>query len=320
MMNDDIVLKKYIQKFENLHVDKNRNLYTTGKAPHKPILLLSLIILYQNKKVNLADIKTDIYLREIWTELWKLLEYDRIGPIYLPLYHLKSDGFWNIEFKDNITPHQPKSIIQFNEMIKSISLKDDLVELIKNEHTRIQLLNALLNSGYFSEIEIQNLKNEIKMLDNSFKYEEKINSLIRKEFVTENKTILDIRLDRGPAFRRAILIAYDETCSVCGMKVITSSGISIIDAAHILPFSRFQNDDIRNGLALCKTHHWLFDNGLISIDPYYKTIVSTSIENEYPEKVVTNYRGQNILLPDEPAKYPSHIALDWYRKNIFQKR
>jgi putative restriction endonuclease len=312
-------LEKYTTKFTKLRVDKNPTRYTLGKAPHKPILLLSLIILDKNNKIDLSNIETNIYLRETWSGLWELLEYNRVGPIHLPLYHMRSDGFWNIEFREEVTPHQPKSLNQFNNMVKSFSLEPDLIEFIKREDSRTQLINSLLNGGYFSDGEIQNLREWIQILDDSFKYEEKITSLIRKEFTMDYETSTELQPLRSSAFRRVVLTAYDETCSVCGMKIVTSSGISVIDAAHILPFSHFQNDDIRNGVALCKTHHWLFDKGLMSVAPHYRVIVSKTIEKEIPDKIVTNYSRNELILPNEPIKYPSQIAFDWHRENVLQK-
>ena len=312
-------IEKYISKFQKLRVDRNKNRYTLGKAPHKPILLLSLIILDKNNKIDLSNIKTNIYLRETWSELWELLEYNRVGPIHLPLYHMKSDGFWDIEFREDVAPHQPKSLNQLNDMVRSISLKSNLIELIEQEDSRAQLINSLLNGGYFSEIEIRNLQERIQVLDDSFEYEEKINSLIKKEFVMDAMITEELLPSRSPAFRRSVLTAYDETCSVCGMKIITSSGVSVIDAAHILPFSKFKNDDIRNGLALCKIHHWLFDKGLMSVDLHYRVIVSKSIERESPENIISRLHKSEIIMPEESVKYPSPVALDWHRENIFNQ-
>jgi putative restriction endonuclease len=316
-MHDNLNL--YTTRFQRLKTDRNKNRYSAGKAPHKPILLLSLIILDKNNKIDLSNIETNIYLRETWSELWGLLEYNKVGPIHLPLYHMKSDGFWNIEFGEGVTPHQPKSLNQFNDMVKSFSLIPDLIELIKREDSRTQLINSLLNGGYFSDEEIQNLREHIQILDDSFKYEEKINSLIRKEFTMDYGISAELQPTRSAAFRRVVLTAYEEACSVCGMKIVTSSGVSVIDAAHILPFSHFQNDDIRNGMALCKTHHWLFDKGLMSVDPHYRVIVSKTIEKEIPDKIITNYSKNEIVLPGEAVKYPSQIALDWHRENVLQK-
>jgi len=58
-------------------------------------------------------------------------------------------------------------------------------------------------------------------------------------------------------------------------------------AAHILPFARFGNDDMRNGMALCKMHHWLFDKGLISVDQHYLALVSKEIEAKGESRAIS---------------------------------
>lgn len=88
-----------------------------------------------------------------------------------------------------------------------------------------------------------------------------------------------MKAKRDPAFRRMVLSTYDETCAVCEMKVVTNSGVSVMNAAHILPFNRFGNDDCRNGLTLCKLHHWMFDHGLLSVDDRYRIRPPKGIED-----------------------------------------
>ncbi|HSM57087.1 MAG TPA: HNH endonuclease, partial [Candidatus Sulfomarinibacteraceae bacterium] len=64
---------------------------------------------------------------------------------------------------------------------------------------------------------------------------------------------------RDQGFRRAITRAYDHRCALCGVRILTADGHTAIDAAHIVPWSESQNDDPRNGLALCRLCHWTFD-------------------------------------------------------------
>ena len=149
----------------------------------------------------------------------------------------------------------------------------DLMELIEQDDSRNRLINALLAGGYFSDTEIDNLKQKISEMIRSFEYEEQLHEQIEEGF-SMNRAEPDplLQPSRDPAFRRLVLRSYASTCAVCGAKLVTSSGISVIDAAHILPFSQFHNDDVRNGLALCKIHHWLFDKGLISVDEHYRVL------------------------------------------------
>ena len=304
--------------FTNLNVDKNKNYYTCGLAPHKPILLLSLLLLSENDRVDLENITIDLYLRETWSELWSCLDYPHPGPIYLPFYHMKSDGFWHIEYNEKADHGQPRSVKQINKRIKRVYLDPSVISFFKDEQIRKELINTLLNAGYFSAQEIANLTQKIKDIDDSFVYQEKLQRLVDNEF-RERPTIDHYGLppSRDPAFRRLVLGAYDETCAICQMKLENSLGISIIDAAHILPFSQFHNDDVRNGLSLCKLHHWLFDHGLITVDTDYTIQVSKKIDYEYPKKLVSTFHNKQILFPKQEKNLPSTIALSWHKNNVF---
>ena len=50
-----------------------------------------------------------------------------------------------------------------------------------------------------------------------------------------------------------------------------------MDAAHIVPWCRSRNDDIRNGMALCKLCHWAFDEGMMGVCENYNVITSRQI-------------------------------------------
>ncbi|MCC7361008.1 MAG: HNH endonuclease [Anaerolineales bacterium] len=75
---------------------------------------------------------------------------------------------------------------------------------------------------------------------------------------------------RGPAsirFRKAVMAAYEHTCVACGSRfpktrITNQSGI---DAAHILPWSEYDLDKVSNGLALCRLHHWAFDQRILQV-------------------------------------------------------
>ncbi len=305
--------------FTDLHVDKNKNYYTCGLAPHKPILLLSILLLSENNRVDLENITIDLYLRETWSELWSCLEYLHPGPIYLPFYHMESEGFWHIEYNEQVSRGQPKSVKQINERIKRAYIDRSAIPFFEQDQTRKELINILLNAGYFSAEEIKNLTKKIKEIDDSFEYQEQLQKLVNNEF--REIPLIEypgLTFSRNPAFRRIVLDAYEETCAICHMKLENSLGISVIDAAHILPFSQFHNDDVRNGLSLCKLHHWLFDHGLITVNSEYTIRVSKKIDYEFPKKLVSSFHNQEIQLPENKHNHPSPIALKWHKNNVFE--
>ena len=70
---------------------------------------------------------------------------------------------------------------------------------------------------------------------------------------------------RSARFAVQVVSRYKFTCALTGLCCLTTDGAAIVDAAHIEPFAESQNDDIENGLALCKNAHCMFDEGLWSV-------------------------------------------------------
>ena len=58
-------------------------------------------------------------------------------------------------------------------------------------------------------------------------------------------------IGRDARFRIEVMAAYDYVCALTGHRLLTIDAGSIVDAAHIHPFADC-NNDLRNGLALCK--------------------------------------------------------------------
>lgn len=100
---------------------------------------------------------------------------------------------------------------------------------------------------------------------------------------------------RGPEaakFRREVQRAYNYTCIVCGLRWPSTkcSPKPGVDAAHLLPWTEYELDDVRNGVCLCKQHHWAFDERLITFtysDGTYFVELNAekcdAIRNEHPD-------------------------------------
>lgn len=79
----------------------------------------------------------------------------------------------------------------------------------------------------------------------------------------------DYRLSksRGPsarAFSKAVREAYGHRCMFCGVVLGGFGGLpSGVDAAHILAWTNYDLDVVKNGIALCRLHHWAFDAALL---------------------------------------------------------
>jgi len=135
---------------------------------------------------------------------------------------------------------------------------------------------------------------------------------------------------RNRAFRQIIIEIYDIKCAVCGLKIYTPNSTQWeVEAAHIVPHSSNGKDDVFNGLALCRLHHWAFDVGWFTLDDNYKIIPSRQIENISAEFGKMGHfdfmrqllkQKQIISLPNQKRVYPHHNAIKWHRENIFYER
>jgi len=106
------------------------------------------------------------------------------------------------------------------------------------------------------------------------------------------------RRERDQAFAQEVKDAYDERCAVCGARRVAPNGSIEVEAAHIYPKSEGGVDDVRNGVALCKLHHWAFDNGWLSISDDYDVIVRDAEDRDgYNE--FSDLDGDALHLPDE---------------------
>src|SRR5262249_39782243 len=125
---------------------------------------------------------------------------------------------------------------------------------------------------------------------------------------------------REVRFRLNVVAAYNYTCALTRYRLTTISSGSIVDAAHIHQFSDSRNNDPQNGLALCKNAHWLFDNGLWTLNEDYTVRVADGrFSEDSPNQMpLSAYNRKPAHLPNDPALWPSQIHLNWHRKHKFQ--
>lgn len=110
---------------------------------------------------------------------------------------------------------------------------------------------------------------------------------------------------REQAFRDAILDLYDERCAVCGANRYAPNGAPAVEAAHIYPKSEQGADDVRNGLALCKTHHWALDVGWVGLQDDNTLVVREGDVPGYEE--IERLSQRPIHLPESPDHHPHEI-------------
>ena len=121
------------------------------------------------------------------------------------------------------------------------------------------------------------------------------------------------RRARDAAFGELIRDVYEGSCAVCGSQRETPDGNPEVEAAHIYPKRKGGSDDVRNGLALCKLHHWAFDSGWISVTDEHGLLVADAPEkNGYHE--FKQLEDKLLELPDNERVRPDPLFLTEHRE------
>jgi putative restriction endonuclease len=126
------------------------------------------------------------------------------------------------------------------------------------------------------------------------------------------------RIVRDRVFRRIVLDAYSERCSISGLKLINGGGRAEVAAAHIRPVEANGPDIISNGIALSGTVHWMFDRGLLSLSNDLQILVSRQANDSESIKALVNKNGY-ARLPLRPFQRPHPGFLQWHREHCFKQ-
>jgi len=122
------------------------------------------------------------------------------------------------------------------------------------------------------------------------------------------------RKARYKVFTNRIRTIYCYSCAVCGKKRFTRSNNPEIESSHIYPKEKDGADDFRNGIALCRLHHWAFDGGLFSIKDDYSIVVEERIKNDSNYEEISRFEGKKIRLPEDKELEPHPIYLSAHRR------
>ena len=131
------------------------------------------------------------------------------------------------------------------------------------------------------------------------------------------KLVASARIGRSRAFRQHVLKAYNNQCCVCNGSLVDLLKVYETEAAHIVPKRLSGSDDIRNGLGLCRKHHWAFDRGMFGINDDYRVMVPDAISSIRENASLGDYKDALIQCPREVTLAPHRVALDWHRKHVF---
>jgi putative restriction endonuclease len=313
----------YAKRFVRLRTNRNRKVWsevTVHQAPHKPILLLCVLDLFDSGEVssNLVEISDDV--AELFGRYWeRVLPFTRPGNLALPFSYLRGDGFWHLLPRhESSLPGPHTSLTRLREEMVGARLDENLYDLFGSKENRDRLRSVLIET-YFSPETRRPILEQSAINRGAFVYSEELlnhpeDPGIRETLPVEEAYRPAIR-DQG--FRRAVITAYTHRCALCGIRVRTLDGHTAVTAAHIVPWSETHDDRPANGMALCRMCHWTFDEGLLGVSQVYEVIASRQLNTlDNLPGYLTNLEGRGIVGPSQEHFWPDIASLRWHQENV----
>jgi len=312
-------LSYYCKRFSKIRVSKS-----SGFAPNKPVLLLSIIELIERGKIQENKVFLSADLISAFMKWWKYLGQNRKPDIGLPFYHLTSDTFWHHKPKPGFKKisrsksFKPRSVSALHESVEYGYFDEPLYNLLLSADSRTLLFKTLVSRWFSNNIaEVE----EVLKVDALQELQEKLMATGGKIYTPEELEDKQEEIIRDAAFRHNVVLLYEHRCVFCELQIFTSQEENIVDGAHIKPFSKFYDDNYNNGLCFCKNHHWAFDRYWFTLADDYTIIVSKGLREDSPNSTpISSFAGKRIILPNEEEHYPRLDAIAWHREQFMKKR
>lgn len=299
---------------------------TYGPAPHKPILLLAVIDLFESRDIKDNWIEPSEELVVRFQSIWTALVTSRHTPTFaLPFFHLKNEkgGFWELITLPGreIPVTKSKSIKSFRALTETVAaarLSEALFIALSNSVEREMIKQAILNR-YFPQHKLYDVRKYEASIKKDMVYDASENYVrkVKRKLDEIPKELQEQEIVvRSHIFRKAILDIYDNRCSVSGLKVEFRGKASLIDACHIQPFAESFDDTIRNGIALSTHLHRAFDRGMIAISDDYTVLLHKQVKDLSSNYSIIQFENKHIKLPDKPDYYPDLSRLKEHRKRF----
>jgi putative restriction endonuclease len=303
----DQLNKQFIKWYESINKNKSKGIY----SPHKP-----LTILYALSKV----LKSERYIdyndeRDTLSNIILFFTNKKSVKVTDPLYRLfKSDSreinVWDAIPRDLVTDKEGNiKITDAKERNLKCGFSDEYYEWLHTNKAYCQLLinqimldnfpeslhEALLTLLGIDELPAQYPTNE--MVENTIKVAK-----------------------RDPNFKFKIRTLFDNQCAFCGLKIYINDQLLSLEAAHIKAKQYGGPCSKDNGLLLCPTHHYTFDQGAWSLDDNLSIKLSKKASfNDKYAKSFLDFVGQSIERFIFESKFqPKAEYISWHRKNIFK--
>lgn len=320
----------YLQSFSKLRSDKSSKRWSSAtchQAPYKPLLLLSVLDLISTGSLSKNFIEPSFELAETFNNyLSKVIPVGKTASMSYPFYHLDTSEFWHLVPQPGISHQRGRtvsSVKRLRELYLGARFDDELFPLLIMKGSREKLRTVLLTTYFAADLQLT-LREHAQVNTNASQYSAALMATAEQNYPYALKSDVDTEFTtkvRSQGFRKAIVTLYEHRCALCGIRMITPDGHTIVEAAHIVPWSVSYDDRPQNGMALCRLCHWSFDEGLMGVGDEYEVLVSKAVrqDNNFPGHMET-LSGRGIFKPKSSRYWPDMENIQRHRMEILRRR
>lgn len=147
-----IPLEYYIAAFRSLNCAKRGN----ACAPHKPVLLIAVMLCVKDGLIQDRMIEPSLKLEEVFKSVWS-----KMVPISspwkssfnLPFFHMDYEPFWNLIPSDFYVKQAEYSKTQLRRYFRYAMIHEDLFSYMKDAESRITLIQTI--TDYYDLIPLE---------------------------------------------------------------------------------------------------------------------------------------------------------------------
>ena len=277
------------------------------RAPHKPLLILyALARLQRTGSSQVSFAEAEAPLKQL------LVEYGPPGTRPTPQYpfvRLANDGLWEIRADDGSTPSDNVGQLRANgatgrfapEFEAALTLDPGLCALVAR---------LLLDREWADSLHAD-ICSAVGLDLDSFEVDA---AQVRTAALAVE------RRRRDPAFRPAVLVAYEYRCAMCGYDGWIDGESVGLDAAHVRWWAYDGPDTVGNGLCLCSLHHKLLDRGVIGVSAEHTVTVSKQFvgRSSTARDLVLDLVGRPLGAPQPGEPEPETAHVTWHTEQVFK--
>jgi putative restriction endonuclease len=292
----------WLGKLANLNVARTG---PRGIAPHKPLMLLTIVDLIESGDIPDGWVKYDVRLVSRFRDYWELVQdRQRNSPdIPMPFNALggDKDQVWHCFTADG-QPSKSKLTTRL------CHLDPALFACLQDADFRRESRRTLVGI-YFTPTEQVMLCARLGLPAPNTDAIATLRSDAATFKASQNK-------GRDSRFKSDVLGGYYFTCALTGYRLDTETS-SIVQAAHIHQHAVSGNDNPCNGLALTPDAHWMFDAGLWTAVPKGDDLLVQIAINRFSEfsphgRTLSAFNGHPLHFHNHARLRPEREYLEWH--------